>query len=578
MAKMLPSYIDLYCKSSAEKKLFNIFKNSYFTKDWIVLHSLNLSQHISRQYGEIDFLILVPNSGIYIMEVKGGKVSCKDGVWTFTDRTNNSNTSYVGPFNQARDAMFSLRNRLKQILGNDHEFNRIITGFICAFPDINFDRESVEYESWQILDKDLIDSNGIESFFYNLGVNYKEKHQNERWFSLDHSIPSFQKLEKLSELLRGDFEKIRTSKEEINDFNKAVKNYTEEQFRVLDHIQDNERCLIQGSAGTGKTMIAMESSIRSCIDGKRVLLTCFNKIIGDWMRDYLKEYKDNITVVNLHSFLIEKIKGIDIVNTHDTDFFSKEVPSLAAKIYEKNIEEKFDKLIIDEGQDLITEEYLNLFDSMLIGGLAKGTWEIYGDFEQQAIFSKFSKQEMFVLIEKYTIPSRFNLKINCRNTKQIGEETSLISGFQTQPFLLDYLEGGPVNYIFFDTKTDERIKLEDALNKVIENNTPLNNIVILSPNKFENSVVSELEKYNIKNYTNYSEFIHSNDTIYFSTIHSFKGMEAEYVFITDIDNLDLETSKSILYIGMSRAKFNLTLFVNNDCKNQYKNLLLKKLS
>ena len=578
MAKMLPSYIDLYCKSSAEKKLFNIFKNSYFTKDWIVLHSLNLSQHISRQYGEIDFLILVPNSGIYIMEVKGGKVSCKDGVWTFTDRTNNSNTSYVGPFNQARDAMFSLRNRLKQILGNDHEFNRIITGFICAFPDINFDRESVEYESWQILDKDLIDSNGIESFFYNLGVNYKEKHKNERWFSLDHSIPSFQKLEKLSELLRGDFEKIRTSKEEINDFNKAVKNYTEEQFRVLDHIQDNERCLIQGSAGTGKTMIALESAIRSCIDGKRVLLTCFNKIIGDWMRDYLKEYKDNITVVNLHSFLIEKIKGIDIVNTHDTDFFSKEVPSLATKIYEKNIEKKFDKLIIDEGQDLITEEYLNLFDSMLIGGLAKGNWEIYGDFEQQAIFSKFSKQEMFVLIEKYTIPSRFNLKINCRNTKQIGEETSLISGFQTQPFLLDYLEGGPVNYIFFDTKKDERIKLEDTLNKVLENNTPLNNIVILSPNKFENSVVSELEKYNIKNYTNYSEFIHSNDTIYFSTIHSFKGMEAEYVFITDIDNLDLETSKSLLYIGMSRAKFNLTLFVNNDCKNQYKNLLLKKLS
>ena len=143
---------------------------------------------------------------------------------------------------------------------------------------------------------------------------------------------------------------------------------------------------------------------------------------------------------------------------------------------------------------------------------------------------------------------------------------------------MDYLEGGPVNYIFFDTKTDERIKLEDALNKVLDNNTPLNNIVILSPNKFENSVVSELEKYNIKNYTNYSEFIHSNDTIYFSTIHSFKGMEAEYVFITDIDNLDLETSKSILYIGMSRAKFNLTLFVNNDCKNQYKNLLLKKLS
>ena len=81
---------------------------------------------------------------------------------------------------------------------------------------------------------------------------------------------------------------------------------------------------------------------------------------------------------------------------------------------------------------------------------------------------------MFVLIEKYTIPSRFNLKINCRNTKQIGEETSLISGFQTQPFLLDYLEGGPVNYIFFDTKTDERNILFDRINKDLNINDKIN--------------------------------------------------------------------------------------------------------
>lgn len=577
MAKMLPSYIDLYCKSTAEKKLFNLFKNSSFTKDWIVLHSLNLSQHVSRQYGEIDFLILIPNSGIYVMEVKGGKVSCKDGVWAFTDRTGNSNTSYVGPFNQARDAMFSLRNRLKQIAGQDHPFNKIITGFVCAFPDINFDRESVEYESWQILDKDLIDSNGVESFFYNLGNKYKEKHQNERWFSIEHSIPTFERLSNLSELLRGDFEKIRTSKEEIDDFNKAVKNYTQEQFRVLDHIQDNERCLIQGSAGTGKTMIAMESAIRSCINGKRVLLTCYNKIIGDWMRESLKEYNDKITVVNLHSFLIEKIKGIDIINTHDNDFFSKEVPLLVAKIYEKNIEDKFDKIIIDEGQDLITKEYLSLFNAMLVGGLEKGNWEIYGDFEQQAIFSNFSKQAMVSLIEEYVIPSRFNLKINCRNTKQIGEETSLISGFQIPPFLLDYLEGGPVNYIFFESKEDEKRMLEESLLKLIENNTPLNNIIILSPCKYDNSIVSRIEKCKIKPYINYSDYISSSASIYFATIHSFKGMEAEYVFITDIENLVTESSKSILYVGMSRAKFNLTLFVNSDCKNQYKNLLIKKL-
>lgn len=72
MAKLLPPYIDKSCKSTAEKKLFNIFKVAPFAKDWLMLHSLNLSQHTKRLYGEVDFLILIPGGGIYVMEVKGG--------------------------------------------------------------------------------------------------------------------------------------------------------------------------------------------------------------------------------------------------------------------------------------------------------------------------------------------------------------------------------------------------------------------------------------------------------------------------------------------------------------------------
>jgi len=577
MAKMLPSYIDLYCKSNAEKKLFNIFKNSYFTKDWIVLHSLNLSHHISRQYGEIDFLILIPNSGIYVMEVKGGQVSCKNGTWTFTDRNGQSNTSYVGPFNQARDAMFSLRNRIKQFADTDHLINKIITGFICAFPDTNFNKESVEYEPWQVLDKDIIDA-GVEHFFYNLGIKYQDKHKHEKWFSQQESLPTFEKLEKIAELLRGDFEKIRTNQDELNDFNKAAKNYTEEQFRVLDHIKDNDRCLIQGSAGTGKTMIAMESAIRSSLNDEKVLLTCFNKIVGEWMSSTLNEYRENITVINLHGLLIEKIKGLEIDNSHDSNFFEIEIPALVKKIYEKGIEPKFDKLIIDEGQDLITIQYLSLFDSMLEGGLRNGKWEIYGDLEQQAIFSNLTKKEMILMLEEYSVPSKFNLKINCRNTKQIGEETSIISGFEKPPFLLDYLEGGPVDYIFYDSIVDQKNKLESILTDFLKANISTQNIIILSPSKIENSVACHISKFEIVNYSNFSSLMINSNQIRFATIHSFKGMEAEYVILTDIENLDKELSKSILYVGMSRAKFNLTLFVNDNCRSQYKNLLLKKLT
>jgi len=139
MAKLLPPYIDRICKSTGEKLLFNIFKEAPFTKDWIVLHSLNLSQHTKRLYGEIDFLILIPEGGIYVMEVKAGDVKCNDGVWEYTNRYKKTYTSNVGPFNQARDAMFSLRTAVSREFGQEHKFNKILSGFLCAFPHVSFD-------------------------------------------------------------------------------------------------------------------------------------------------------------------------------------------------------------------------------------------------------------------------------------------------------------------------------------------------------------------------------------------------------------------------------------------------------
>lgn len=137
MAKLLPPYIDKYCKSTAERMLFGIFKNSQFTKDWIILHSLNLAQHTKRLYGEIDFLLLIPMGGIYVMEVKGGDVKCANGIWQFTDKFNNTNTSSIGPFNQARDAMFSLRSAIEKEFGKKHKFTRFLYGFFFRFSSCN---------------------------------------------------------------------------------------------------------------------------------------------------------------------------------------------------------------------------------------------------------------------------------------------------------------------------------------------------------------------------------------------------------------------------------------------------------
>jgi hypothetical protein len=578
MAKLLPPYIDKSCKSTGEKMLFEIFKNSPFTKDWIVLHSLNLSQHTVRLYGEIDFLILIPRGGIYLMEVKGGDVKCIDGVWHFIDRYGNVNKN-KSPFNQARDAMFSLRSAIENEFGKGHKFTKILSGFLCAFPHITFDKHSVEYESWQILDKDSIQS-GTESFFKNLVQQFIKKHKGQRWFSEKDSLPDANDLNSLCDFLRGDFERVRTVKERLAEFDKEVKKYTEEQYRILDSIQLNNRSVTQGSAGTGKTMIALESAVRAAAEGKTVFLTCYNRLIGEWMQKQVEEWKDKITVSSLHSFLFEQSKGFNYDKSQSSkqDFYSKYLPILLKDIYQKGISQKFDKLIIDEGQDLIREEYLSLFDSMVTGGFTNGNWEIYGDFERQAIYAQLSKKEMIDLLKSSGQYSNFLLKINCRNTKQVGEETSLISGFEKPPFLLEHLIGVPVEYIFYTDEAHQKTLLVQQLQKLSSSKLPLNELVIISPRKFESSCSGSVPGFTIREIKNNNEICPAQTFYGFATVQSYKGMESNYILITDIEDLSSEIAKSLLYVGMSRARYGLILFIAETMRNEYREILKRKLN
>jgi hypothetical protein len=413
-----------------------------------------------------------------------------------------------------------------------------------------------------------------------LVTKFTEKHKSQLWFSSTESLPNRKDLEELCNYLRGDFERVRTSQERLLEFENQVRTYTKEQFRILDSIEINERSVTQGSAGTGKTMIAIESAVRAANEGKKVFLTCYNRIIGEWMEKLLAQYKENITVSHLHGYLFELLKGFDYDKTKDTnqDFYTKYLPNLLKEFFNIGIQNKFDKLIIDEGQDLIREEYLELFNSMTLGGLSNGNWEIYGDFERQAIYSQLSKVEMFDLLSRYGYYSKHLLRINCRNTIQIGEETSLISGFEKPPFLLEYLVGDPVVYYFYKDLTHQQQILNEQLKKIISEKLPYSELIILSPRKFENSCVKSIFGIPIKEIRSVKEISENQNYFGFTTAQAFKGMESNFVLIADIEDLSSEVAKSLLYIAMSRARYRLIVLISESKQNQYYEILKNKLS
>ena len=57
------------------------------------------------------------------------------------------------------------------------------------------------------------------------------------------------------ELLRPDFDAMLSPRERMSEVEVQSRKYTHEQFKILDSVIVNDRIVVDGLAGTGKTVI-----------------------------------------------------------------------------------------------------------------------------------------------------------------------------------------------------------------------------------------------------------------------------------------------------------------------------------
>ena len=161
----------------------------------------------------------------------------------------------------------------------------------------------------------------------------------------------------ISTLLRGDFDKVMSISTQLKYADEALIELTKEQYRCLDQIDDNPRCLIQGSAGTGKTLLAIEETKKAVSKGKKVALFCFNTNLGEWMKFHFSNMRENLHpayVGTFHKYMLKiiKEKGLYLKCPAEEDllaqFFNQAVPDMAKKVLQNSRANTFDKIIIDE--------------------------------------------------------------------------------------------------------------------------------------------------------------------------------------------------------------------------------------
>src|SRR4051794_15930620 len=109
---MYPAEIYSGTRSDGEFEIFQRLRDDPVTKDWIVLHSLDVTNHPRQVVGEVDFVAIIPTKGVLCLEVKAHRrLRCEQGLWYFG---RDPEPDRRGPFKQAAEAMHAVQDRVQQ--------------------------------------------------------------------------------------------------------------------------------------------------------------------------------------------------------------------------------------------------------------------------------------------------------------------------------------------------------------------------------------------------------------------------------------------------------------------------------
>jgi hypothetical protein len=502
-----------------ERRLFDTFSTTLERENWTVLHSLGIANHVTQLEGEADFVVILPQIAILVIEVKSHlsvKVT-ENGYW----KLGNDEPKRRSPFRQARGQVHSIRQFLRKAM--PIAANSVPIFSTVWFTEFNAKKEipkSIEWNDWELLDKSDLSNPKLAILDV---ISAASKHSNEKR-NLQALSLSNNFYEELVDVLRPRFD-ITLSSFELCQIRKTlVSQVTNEQYRYLNGLESNRAGLIEGVAGTGKTFLAVETAARAISKGKRVLFLCRS--------EYLAIYFRNVLHLPPSSF----------------------VGTLSDFLSVKETTGKFEVLIIDEAQDLISDQTLRAISSHLMNGLEGAHIRIFADYEGQKIYDVPDGR----LALKSYCPDLFTFTLteNCRNLPGIGTAALFLSGRSHLDISYrrsdDNYTPDLFEYVSFEQAID---LLRSAYNNLLSIGFMPEEVVVLCEED-ERSILRLEEALKLANIRakHFDPSLESQGHTSWATIKDFKGFDASCTIVFGLESEIANEIDPFVYVSLSRAR------------------------
>lgn len=533
MAKIYPTFTDDFHSSLGEYKIFNALKK--LPDDWYVLYSLNWNSKLQSgkvQWGEADFVILNRMYGLLVIEVKSGGIEYKEGNWFQIRLDNFEKNPMKNPFKQADKSKYKFISLLDNVLPGNKKCYIDKAVWFPSIKNISSDNLPPEYDDKIVLTEEALDNPLqyiIRAFdFYNSRhYTYMDKDDFDKVLSV--LMPEFNLIPSASNIV------------EENDY--SFLQLTQEQKKVLDFISDQGNASIQGGAGTGKTFIAVEQAKRLSNYGG-VLFLCFNRYLYKHLENSC--FHKNVEYLNIHTFA-NRFSSENVLSSEDLLVVLKTIDFA---------ELNYKYIIIDEAQD---------FDNKVLSLIVEKTTQ-----SNIRCFVFYDKNQLLYSNKMPLILNDFECKLtlnkNCRNTFKILSTTN--SPMNIPIRTNEYCIEGVMPNLYISSDKEKVIdKIGELLNNYLSIGYKLNDIVILTLNTEDNSILTGVSKINYYEISNEK----SEGKILFTTAKKYKGLESNIVMLIDFSSDVISTDEltRLLYVSTSRARQLLDIFyynINNDIK------------
>ncbi|MEZ9501732.1 NERD domain-containing protein [Vibrio sp. 10N.286.51.B11] len=493
--------------SYAELLIFDAFRGVEMSEA-ICFNSLHLMSHSEKRMGELDF-VLVCSRGIFVFEVKGGRVYQNEGRWY--SRSRQRNYSIENPFNQSRTALFSMLDSLNE---KGISLECVPVGYGVLLPNTLGLTSSLEYDAFMFGCKNIL--KGFSSWL-NKFIEYWVKKVDSPVNLSAHEILEIANLLRPDSILNQRAAKVSACIDHLNAMQK----------QVVTAFENKQRVICEGAAGTGKTYLIKLISREFVHPDEKILVLCESR----WLKGRLKSdlNTSNIVVATIDSLQVDSRRS----------FISQ-----------------YDVVIVDEAQDLYQSNKLCKLEPYIKGGFQKGRWVLFQDLINQSEFFE-SPDESVMEYLKNSCDVHLSLDVAYRYSRTTLNFLSNL--LDSDRIATKKIQGPDVEIFSSDTEQDEIKQVEFVISNALKAGYRHSDITILSSNPFFDSCASRTSDTVLRNIVQLDDFNVKNmplPGISFSELNHFKGLENKVIVLVDFKKKCLDnTSKA--YVAMTRASEHL---------------------